>query len=273
MYTKYWKLTDNPFKNTPDTNVFYFSAQHENALTKMFYTLLENRGAMLLTGECGCGKTLISRLFYQELRARRDKYHVVHIDNPNLTHIELLNEILFQLGSKNIGQQDKGKLLQLINQKLSRYYNNNEKVVVIVDEVQNIQSKSSLEELRLLLNHHRNNDYMLTLFLIGQPEFNDIVHKFPQLDQRISLRFHLKPFSLNDSVKFVDYKIRKAGGDLGSIFQASAIKEIFEASRGIPRIINNLCDTALLTAYNLKKEKIDKDLIRQVLKDQHIIKL
>lgn len=273
MYTEYWKLTSHPFKNTPDTNVFYFSPQHEEALTKMFYTLLENRGAMLLTGECGCGKTLISRLFYQELRARRDKFHVVHIDNPNLSHLELLNEILFQLGFKNNGQLDKGQMLQTINQKLANYFNKNEKVVVLVDEVQNIQSKSTLEELRLLLNYHQNNDYLLTLILIGQPEFNDIVQKFPQLDQRISLRFHLTPFSLNDSVKFVDYKIRKAGGELGNIFQANAIKAIFDASRGIPRIINNICDTALLTAYNLNKEKIDSDLIHQVVKDQHLINL
>jgi len=268
MYEAHWNLTASPFKNTPDLNLFYFSPQHEEAITRMFYTLIEGRGAMLLTGECGCGKTLIARLFYRELRNSRDKYTLVLIDNPNLNHLELLKEILFQLGLPN-SSPNKIDLLQTLSNFLFENYNLGKKTIVLVDEVQQIQSKSTLEEIRLLLNHHQDHDFMLTLFLLGQPEFNETVLHFPQLDQRISTRFHLMPFSLKEVEAYIQYRLKHAGSSK-NMFNLQAIKTIYDASRGIPRIINHLCDSALLKGYNQSKEIIDKELILEVLKSESV---
>jgi general secretion pathway protein A len=269
MYEKHWNLTKSPFKNTPDLDFFYFSPQHEEAITRMFYTLVEGRGAMLLTGECGCGKTLISRLFYRELRNRRDKYTLVLIDNPNLNHQELLREVLFQLGIKT-NHTDKSILLQQLSAFLFENYNGGKKTVILVDEVQQIQSKATLEELRLLLNHHQDHDYLLTLFLLGQPEFNETVRQFPQLDQRISTRFNLVPFSQIDVEDYIVYRLKNAGSKQ-IIFKKDAIKALFDASRGIPRVINHLCDSALLLASCQSKDSIDKDLIMHVVKNESLL--
>jgi general secretion pathway protein A len=269
MYENYWNLTCSPFKNTPDLNFFYFSPQHEEAMTRMFYTLIEGRGAMLLTGECGCGKTLIARLFYRELRNRRDKYSLVLIDNPNLNHQELLREILFQLGQAT-HNLDKMELLQLLSSFLFENYTQGKKTIILVDEAQQIQSKATLEELRLLLNHHHDHDYLLTLFLLGQPEFNDVVAQFPQLDQRISTRFNLLPFSLKEVESYIQYRLKFAESRK-NVFNEQAIKAIYDASRGIPRIINHLCDSALLKGFSLSKEFIDKDLILQVIKSESLV--
>lgn len=269
MYENHWNLSCSPFKNTPDLNFFYFSPQHEEAMTRMFYTLIEGRGAMLLTGECGCGKTLIARLFYRELRNRRDKYSLVFIDNPNLNHIELLREILFQLGLPN-NNPDKMELLQSLSYFLFENYKLGKKTVILVDEVQQIQSKATLEELRLLLNHHHDHDFLLSLFLLGQPEFNDILLQFPQLDQRISTRFNLVPFSLNEVESYIQYRLKYAGGNK-VIFNSQAIKAIYDASRGIPRIINHFCDSALLKSFSQSKDFIDKNLILDVINSESLL--
>ena len=269
MYLNYWKLTKSPFKNTPDLDFFYFSPQHEDAITRMFYTLVEGRGAMLLTGECGCGKTLISRLFYRELRNQRDKYTLVLIDNPNLNHHELLREILFQLGIKT-NNTDKSQILQLLSSFLIENYRAGKKTIILVDEVQQIQSKATLEELRLLLNHHQDHDYLLTLFLLGQPEFNEIVSQFPQLDQRISTRFNLTPFSISEVESYIIYRLKNAGTQQ-AIFKKDAIKGLYDASRGIPRILNHFCDSALLLAFCQSKDFIDKSLVLQVVQSESFI--
>ena len=266
MYENHWHLSKNPFKNTPDLDFFYFSPQHEEAMTRMFYTLVEGRGAMLLTGECGCGKTLISRLFYRELRNRRDKYTLVLIDNPHLNHQELLKEILFQLGVKS-ADTDKAQLLQLLSRFLFENNRAGKKTVILVDEVQQIQSKATLEELRLLLNHHQDQGFLLTLFLLGQPEFNETVRQFPQLDQRISTRFNLVPFSQWEVDEYILYRLKNAGTQK-VIFKKEAVKAIYDASRGIPRIVNHLCDSALLLAYCQTKEFVDKEIVLNVIKNE-----
>lgn len=269
MYEKYWNLNKSPFKNTPDIDFFYFSPQHEEAITRMFYTLVEGRGAMLLTGECGCGKTLLSRLFYRELRNRRDKYTLVLIDNPHLNHQELLREILFQLGVKS-KETDKPQLLQLLSKFLFENNRLGKKTIIIVDEVQQIQSKATLEEIRLLLNHHHDQEFLLTLYLIGQPEFNDTALQFPQLDQRISTRFNLAPFSKIEVEEYIIHRLKKAGTNK-KIFKDDAIKTLFDASRGIPRILNHLCDSALLLASCQSREMVNSEIILHVIKNESIV--
>ncbi len=224
---------------------------------------------MLLTGECGCGKTLISRVFYNELRKQPHRYKLVLIDNPHLNHLELLNEILHQLnGHQKI--DDKGLLLQKLNEEIRKNHQNNRKVVVIVDEAQQIQSKSTLEEIRLLMNHHQSNDYMLTVILIGQPEFQEIVRKFPQLNQRIAVRHHLKPFSFNEVLHFVDERLRKAGAKT-VIFDENAVKLIYDASRGVPRLIINFCDQCLLAAMSKKLNVVNSELATITIKRSEIL--
>lgn len=271
MYLEYFQLIERPFKNIPDIQSFYFSAQHEEALAKMFYTLVEQRGAMLLTGDCGCGKTIIARLFYNELRKRRDLYKLAFIDNPNLNHLEILKEILYQLGAPQTSN-DKTILLQTLGQTLLEAKRQNKETVIIIDEVQLIQSKATLEEIRLLLNFHQDQSFLLTLFLIGQPEFKTILEHFPQLVQRLNTRVHLNPMNLEDTCSYIEWQIKATRSEKKDLFTSEAKKAIHYASHGVPRVINHICDMALLKAFSQQKNNVEKETIFEVLKSDFTIK-
>ena len=185
MYEEYWGLNTLPFENVPDPRFLYRSSQHEEALMRLLYATKSQKGAVMLTGEIGCGKTTLSRVFIQELSS--DKYEIGLIANPCLSPIDLLKEILYQLGvDKSV--DDKAGMLHALNEKMLENLNNGKKTIVVIDEAQAIESDVTLEELRLLLNFQLNEEFLVTLILIGQPELREKVAKFRKKRRRTKLK-------------------------------------------------------------------------------------
>jgi len=267
MYQAHWKLREKPFENTPDPHFIYYSQRHEEALSRMLYAVRERKGAALLTGECGSGKTLLSRVLLQELSSAQ--YESAIIINPKLPVFELIKEIVNQLGSDKSSLLSKADVIHQFNEILYRNENENKHTVVIIDEAQSILDEDSFEELRLLLNFQLNDKFLLTIFLLGQPELKETINNLPQLKERISVRYHLVGLSEEDTKKYIQHRLKLAGSE--DIFQDDAHSEIYRFSGGIPRKINNICDMALLVGYGEEKRKINSKIIRVVAEDQEEI--
>ena len=171
MYLEYWGLQKFPFENVPDPEFMYYSSEHEEALARLVYAVKRNKGAVLLTGEIGCGKTTLSRVFIQQLAD--SEFDIGLMTNPSLEPIDFLKEALYQIGL-NPQSQSKSELLKILNDRMIENMKNNLTTLLIIDEAQLI-SKETFEEIRLLLNFQLNDRYLLTLVLIGQPELRDII--------------------------------------------------------------------------------------------------
>lgn len=263
MYEKYWQLNEKPFELTPDPRYVYYSREHEEALTRLFYTIRDLKGAMLLTGLYGCGKTVLSRIFLNELLS--SKYEIALITNPRLSANELLVEIIFQLGGGMHEGESKGNLLRRFNEILYSNLNDGKETVLVIDEAQSIEDIETFEELRLLLNFQQNDRFLITLILIGQTELRKRLKQLPQLKQRLLIEYHLNPLDENDSSKYIDHRLKIAGAKK-SIFDAKAKKMIYRYSSGIPRIINGIGDMALLEGYSENVDIIGEVIIKNIVK-------
>lgn len=264
MYGEYWKLQKKPFENTPDPHFLYYSQKHEEALSRMLYVIKERKGAAVLTGDYGSGKTLLSRVLLEELN--NDQYQSAFIFNPKLPPLELIKEIAYQLGCDVSSLSDKTALLHSLNEVLYKNTNDNKNTVVIVDEAQAIGEEDSFEELRLLLNFQLNDNFLLTLILLGQPELKEKIAALPQLRQRLAVRYHLKALTEIETKEYIKHRLEVAGAKQ-PIFSEDAYKEIYYFSTGIPRRINNICDMALLVGCGEGLDKIDKKIIKEVAED------
>lgn len=265
MYCAHWQLKEPPFENVPDSRFVYLSTHHEEALMRLVYTVTGRKGACLLTGEVGCGKTTISCLLREKLRDK--SYQIAMVNNPNLQTTELLREILTLLNVDVDAKADKLNLLHSLRQKLLDNLHRGIDSIIIIDEAHLIRTEESFEELRLLLNHHLDNRFLLTLILAGQPELKDQIRKIPQLSQRIPIRYHLQPFNFVDTCKYIQFRMHQAGGR-PKIFTAGAAKKIFSGSDGIPRRINTICDLSLLSGFIDRSIKIDEAMINKVIAEE-----
>lgn len=263
MYEDYWKLKEKPFENTPDPHFLYYSSQHEEALSRMLYAIRERKGAAMLTGEYGCGKTILSRAFLEELTDER--YQRVLIFNPRVPPVEFLQEIVYQLGG-NDSPRSKTKLLRSLNEILYNNRDRNKRTIIVVDEAQTIGSEEIFEELRLLLNFQLDDIFLLTLLLLGQPELKERVDMIPQLRQRMSVRYHLVGLDKRETREYIIHRLKVAGSS-EPIFTKETYEFIYEASGGIPRIINNVCDMCLLSGFGARANKIDKNIVKDVIGD------
>lgn len=262
MYLEYWGLQRFPFENAPDPEFMYYSSEHEEALIRLVYAVRRNKGAVLLSGEIGCGKTILSRVFIQQLPD--SEYDIGLMTNPSLEPIDFLKEAIYQIGL-NSQSTAKPDLLKILNDRMLENTKNNRSMLLIIDEAQLIP-KDTFEEIRLLLNFQLNDRYLLNLVLLGQPELREIIRGYKQLDQRIAIRYHLNPLNLDDTGKYVVFRMGKAGRS-ENMFTPAAMEEIYSYSQGVPRKINNICDLALLIGFSAKTEKIDGDIIKKVVKD------
>jgi general secretion pathway protein A len=268
VYTKHWSLFEKPFELTPDPKYVYYSKAHEEALLRLVYTVRDAKGAMLLTGGYGCGKTILSRVFLNEL-VSASKYEVALITNPRYSAKELLIEIIYQLGGERHDYKSKGELLHLFNETIYRNLENHKETVIVIDEAQAIEDLETFEELRLLLNFQQNNRFLITLILIGQPELRARLKGLPQLKQRLMIEYHLNALDERDCYQYIDHRLRVAGAK-HEIFEARAKKMIYKISAGVPRVINGLADIALLIGYSENKKSIDEDFIKRVAENSEM---
>ena len=263
MYEKYWRLNDKPFRNTPDPRYLHFSRQYEEALARALYVVTEGQGAMLLTGDCGCGKTLITRTLVDELDPAR--FEVALIPYPNLSPGELLREMLRQFGF-GVEGWDKSLMLERLAEFLVHTRARGASTLVIVDEGQLVEDDLTLEEIRLLLNFQQDTSFYLTLVLAGQPELRDRVEAKPQRAQRLAVRHHIGRLSPDESRRYLDHRLRCAGGG-ADIFTAGAEDMLVADAGGVPRRINLLADMSLLAGFGKKIPVIDEILVSEVIRD------
>jgi general secretion pathway protein A len=262
MYLEYWGLKRFPFENVPDPDFMYYSQEHEEALVRLIYAAKRRKGAALLTGDVGCGKTVLSKVFIQQLP--EDEYDIGLIINPTLEPSDFLKEILYQLGL-NPDTNSKADLLNILNKRMLENMKEDKTTLLIIDEAQLI-FRETFEEIRLLLNFQLNDRFLLTLILIGQPELRDIIKDIKQLDQRIGIRYHLNPLNFEETVKYIVFRLKKAGLTR-NIFTRQAVDEVYNYSQGIPRMINNVCDMSLLIGFSSKEKVIDSKIIKEVEED------
>jgi general secretion pathway protein A len=262
MYLEYWGFQKYPFDNVPDPEFMYYSPEHKEALARLIYAVKRNKGAVLLTGEIGCGKTMLSRVFVQQLS--ESEFDIGLITNPALSPIDFLKEALNQIGL-NSQSNSKHELLNILNVAMVENMKKGRLTLFIIDEAQMI-SNETFEEIRLLLNFQLNDRFLLTLVLMGQPELRDKIRAYKQLDQRIANRYHLNPLNIDDTRAYIANRMAKAG-QTKSMFTSAALDEIYNYSEGVPRVINNICDLALLVGFSLKNKNIDVDIIKKVIKD------
>ena len=264
MYEKYWGLTEKPFENTPNPRFMYYSNKHEEALTRLLYAIKEEKGSAMLTGEYGSGKTILSRIIIDELI--KDKiYEVALITHPQLSPIEFIQEIIYQLKNEHV-TGSKPQLLHMMQDIIYKNFKDGKKVVILIDEAQIVKSKQTFEEVRLFLNFQLNDRFLITLILIGQPELLNRVREIPQLWQRLGIKYHLSGLTPSEAEAYIKHRLSVAGAK-SDIFTADAIEIIYNYSKGIPRSMNNACDMSLLIGFGQEAKVIDRDLASKVVED------
>lgn len=261
MYEEYWGLKEKPFENTPDPKFLYYSPQHEEALARMFYVVRESKGAGMLTGVYGCGKTVLGRVLLAELQ--REIYKVAFITNPRLDDVELLRMISYNLGSPELPTR-KTDILITLEKILVNNVKDGKKTVVLIDESHTIEDKNVYEEIRLLLNFQLEDKFLLTILLIGQPELKEKVEANKQLLQRIAMRYHLEPLSREETFNYINHRLKIAGGEKLE-FAPGSYRLIHERAGGIPRRINQICDMCLFTGYGKKVKLISEEIVQEAI--------
>lgn len=270
MYTGFFGLTSQPFSIAPNPDFMYLSARHAEALAHLRYGLGEAGGFVLLTGEVGTGKTTVSRCLLQELT---DKTEVAFILNPTLNELELLAAICDQLKIRYKKSEASLKMLtDKITNRLMKNHQAGKNTILIIDEAQHLQP-AVLEQLRLLTNLETNTKKLLQVILIGQPELQQLLQRqdLRQLAQRITARYHLMPLTEHEVQQYISYRLQVAGCSR-PVFTASAVKKLFQLSGGIPRLLNLICDRALLGGYSQQKALIDAGLVNQAASEVLAIK-
>lgn len=261
MYTSFFGLGEKPFAITPDPRYLYMSERHAEALAHLLYGINEAGGFIQLTGEVGTGKTTVVRSLLERMPGHAD---VAVILNPQLTPLEFVLTICEELGIF-VRDEDAASikdLVDILNKRLLEAHAKGRRVVVIVDEAQNL-TPETLEQVRLLTNLETASYKLLQIILIGQPELREVLARVElrQLAQRITGRYHLDPLSKAESAAYVAHRLKVAGAS-GEIFTAGALREVHRLSNGIPRIINVICDRALLGGFTQEEHRIGPPLVR-----------
>jgi general secretion pathway protein A len=265
MYRKFYGFRERPFEITPDPNFVYFSEIHQEALAHLTYAVQEGKGFSVITGEAGTGKTTLVQVLLSRLDGR---VRTSYIFNPILDRADFLNYICDDLGIAPEGLKTRGQSLTALHDFLLKCFHNEEKVFLIIDEAQSLEPEL-LQEVRLLTNLETAKNKLLHVILLGQPELDQILKepRFRPLKQRITVRFQLKSLSMKETKAYILYRLKRAGSRKLSLFDGGAIRAIYRYSKGIPRLINIVCDNALLTGFSLGLNQIRKSIINDVIED------
>lgn len=267
MYEQFYNLKESPFNMTPDTRYFYPSEKHQEALDSLIYAIDERKGFVVITGEIGSGKTTICRTLLNRLSPNTK---VSLILNTHMNAKELISTIMEDLGVEPV-KGTKSRLLSQLNNFLIEELSHDNNIVLMVDEAQNL-SHRMLEEIRMLSNLETEREKLIQIILVGQPELREKLKlkSLEQFKQRINIHYHLSPLNRDDTGNYIKHRLAKASSNGCDIFTDDAIDTIYEYSKGVPRIINSLCDHALLNGFIENTQKIDKHIIEESIKEKEI---
>ena len=269
IYSAYFGLREAPFNITPDPSFLYHSESHREGLAQLTYGINARRGFIVLTGEVGTGKTTLIETLLHQLG---EKTHTALIFSAISNPLDLLRYVCEEFGLVEPLQaaRDIHDYISLLNEFLLQKYREGENAALIIDEAQNL-SAEVLESVRLLSNFETTKDKLLQILLVGQPELNERLNtpQLRQLKQRITLRHHLRPLSLSECQEYIVNRLRYAGGN-SEVFTVKAIEAVHQYSGGIPRLINVICDNAMINAYALDKKEIAPVFIQEVADDLNL---
>ncbi len=262
MYLDYYGFEEYPFNITPDPKFLYFSPHHREAYDHLMYGINRRKGFIELTGEVGSGKTTLIRAV---LSALEEDVETALIVNPSLTGTQLLRALLHDFGLEVKGR-DRLSYIETLNQFLLEKNRMGVNVALVIDEAQDL-TPELMEQIRLLSNLETDQHKLIQMVLCGQPELKTRLARadLRQLRQRITVRYHLPPLTKEDTMMYIMHRLRVAGSDGTVVFDSDAIDEIFKYAKGGPRLINAVCDNALLAGYVKKTRRIDLECVNKAI--------
>src|SRR5215216_3433073 len=265
MYQSFYGFKEMPFNITPDPRFLYLGPTHLEALQHLKYGVREKKGFIVLVGEVGCGKTTLCRRFLNELDPQH--YDTALILNPRVTETQMLKAILTEMGETKLARSQNDLVAQMNRVLLERIAKGRD-IVLIIDEAQNLKFEV-LEQIRLLSNLETDKQKLLQIVLMGQPELKQVLarEELRQLRQRILVHYELHPLSNSDMGHYIQHRLSLAGGNGRPSFSRWALRAIHRGSKGIPRIVNNLCDKALLSAFVRESDEINYWDVRRAQRD------
>lgn len=264
MYKKFYGLSREPFEISPDPYFFYSTPRHEEVLANLAYGIHRRRGFVVVTGEVGTGKTLLVRCLLDALQSRKSAF--AFICNPLLSVSEFFAQMLSDFGCRFSGRS-KGEMLLQLNGYLLNCFQRGDTTALVVDEAHLLDWRL-LEEIRLLTNLETSHQKLLQIVLVGQPELDRKLEsaELRQLKQRIGLRCSLAPLKFDESRGYIHRRLELAGANshASSIFSENAVELVYRYSRGIPRLVNTLCENSLIAGYGKQVNPITPDIIDEV---------
>jgi general secretion pathway protein A len=266
MYLKYFNLREKPFNISPDSRFLWVSEKHKEGLASFKYAILEEKGFLLLTGDVGTGKTLLINAF---AKTSGVETLIATIPDPDLEIMDFFR-VLAEEFKMTKGFSSKGEFLIQFKQFLLESYGSDKKVLLIIDEAQRLNHEL-LEQVRLLSNIEMDDRKLINIFFVGQCEFNEMLmeEKNRAVRQRIGVNYELKPLTASETTQYIRHRLMLAGA-LDDIFKPDAVREVFSLSGGYPRLINVICDYALMTCYSAELRQIGADVIKECGKELHI---
>ncbi len=261
MYLEHWKLNDFPFDNVPSSHFYYETDEHRTLCEDLYDAIMRRRGAIVFTGEIGCGKTTSTQRVLLDLP--QERFDIALINYSSLSPIEMLFEISQQLGL-GIVEKDKNILLTALREHLTKNAAEDRDTLICIDEAQSIPDITTLEELRLLLNFQLGDRFLVTLLLVGQPELQEKIAQIPQLQQRIALNLHVGKLGIQNTLNYVLHRLRVAGCER-PILTKQAIMLIHQHTGGVPRRINHIMDRCLLVGQRNSTSLIDSKLVQATM--------
>ncbi len=265
MYEQFFGFKEKPFSVTPDTKYFFSSEKHEEALNTLFFGIMERKGFAVLTGEVGSGKTTVWHALLNKL-IRGTK--IALITNSHLTSKQMVMAILDEFEIPFKDHWPKIKLLNALNRYLLEQITLGFNVVVVIDEAQNLRP-SVLEEVRMLSNLETEREKLLQIVLIGQPELKSMLEmkELRQLRQRVAVYYHIRPLTKEEMSTYIRHRLTIAGANGSPVFADDALDKIYGHSGGIPRLVNSICDRALLTGFLKERKEIDAAIVDEVTRE------
>lgn len=265
MYLSFYNLKKQPFHITPDPEFLYLSPSHKEAMASIIYGIEQRKGFVAITGAVGVGKTTILRSYLE--RADREHLKIIYIFNARLTFEGLVKTIYQDLGLP-IKSNDVLEMVNHLYEILIEEYRQGNTVVMVIDEAQNMPV-DTLEDLRMLSNLETSKDKLLQIVLVGQPEFEDELKldRLRQLRQRLAVRSTIQPLTKEESLEYISFRLHKAGSNGRPVFTNKALKRIVTSAKGIPRVINILCDNALITGFGYQKNPVPVKIVKEISGD------